>query len=64
MEGRKMIDYIEIMQEYYAGRNDGFLTDRPVGIKLAEDDYVRVRYDSEIAGGARALPDKLYFNVH
>jgi hypothetical protein len=52
-----MIDYIEIMQkathafglaqEYYGDRADGFLTDKPVGMKLAEEDYVRVKYDSE-----------------
>ena len=40
--------------KHHGGRNDvflpygvspeGFLTDQPIGIKLAEDDYVRVRY--------------------
>ena len=40
-----MIDYIAIMQKYHGGRNDGFLTDQPRGIKLADDDYVHVSYD-------------------
>ena len=52
-----MIDYIAIMQEatddfvlrqkYHGSRNDGFLTDKPVGIKLSDDDYVKVRYDAK-----------------
>ena len=42
-----MIDYIAMMQEYFGKRHDGFLTDQPIGIKFSEDDYVRVRYDSE-----------------
>jgi len=43
--------------KYHGGRNDGFRdrrfvnsdnhTDQPIGIKLAEDDYVRVRYDAK-----------------
>ena len=42
-----MIDYIAIMQKYHGSRNDGFLTDQPVGIKLSDDDYIRVRYDAQ-----------------
>jgi len=42
-----MIDYIAIMQKYHGGRNDGFITDVPKSIQLAEDDYVRVRYDAK-----------------
>ena len=50
-----MIDYIAMMQEatddfvlrqkYHGSRNDGFLTDAPKTIQLADDDYVRMRYD-------------------
>ncbi|MHC4536972.1 MAG: hypothetical protein ACYS6K_23740 [Planctomycetota bacterium] len=40
-----MIDYIAMMQEYYAGRNDRFLTDAPKTIQLSDDDYVRMCYD-------------------
>jgi hypothetical protein len=48
MEGHEMkVDYIEIMQEYYGGRHDGFLTDAPIPIQLEDDDYVRVRYDAK-----------------
>lgn len=39
------VDYIAIMQKYHGSRNDGFLTDQPVGIKLSDDDYIKVRYD-------------------
>jgi hypothetical protein len=39
------VDYIAIAQEYYAGRNDGFITDLPQSIQLEDDDYVRMRYD-------------------
>lgn len=47
MEGRKMIDYLEIAQEYHGKRNDGFLTDAPIPIQLSDDDYIRVRYDAK-----------------
>jgi len=52
-----MIDYLEIAQKYHGGRNDGFLTDQPRPIQLAlleqaltglaDDDYIRVRYDAK-----------------
>ena len=50
------VDYIAIMssptpfglrQKYHGGRNDGFITDVPRPIQLADDDYVRVRYDAQ-----------------
>jgi hypothetical protein len=42
----KTVDYSDLIGtlKYHGGRNDGFLTDQPVGIKLAEDDYIKVRY--------------------
>jgi len=40
-----MINYLKLAQEYHGGRNDGFMTDQPVGIKLADDDIVQVTYD-------------------
>ena len=42
-----MIDYIAMMQEYFGRRNDGFLTDAPKPIQLAEDDFIRVHYDAK-----------------
>jgi hypothetical protein len=42
-----MIDYLEIAQAYHGGRKDGFLTDAPKTIQFSDDDYIRVRYDSE-----------------
>ena len=44
---RKMIDYIAMMQEYFGRRNDGFFTDAPKPIQLAEDDFIRVHYDAK-----------------
>ena len=41
------VDYIAMMQKYHGSRNDGFLTDAPKPIQLADDDYVRVRYDEK-----------------
>ena len=55
-EGRKMkVDYIAIAQEYYAGRNDGFITDLPQSIQLEDDDYVRMRYDRK---AMRLMPSR------
>ena len=50
-----MIDYIAMMQKYHGSRNDGFLTDAPKPIQLADDDYVRVRYDAK---AMRFLPSR------
>ncbi len=43
----KTVDYLLEALKHHGGRNDGFLTDQPVGVKLAEDDIVRVRYDAK-----------------
>lgn len=42
-----MIDYLEIAQKYHGQRNDGFITDMPRPVQLADDDYVKVRYDAK-----------------
>jgi len=42
-----MIDYLEIAQKYHDKRNDGFITDVPKTIQLADDDYNRIIYDAE-----------------
>jgi len=41
------VDYIRMMQEYFGIRNEGFLTDNPMSIKLSDDDYIKVRYDAK-----------------
>jgi hypothetical protein len=61
MEGRKMIDYIAMMQEYYGGRHDGFLTDAPKTIQLSDDDYVRVRYDGEKMAWIPSRPSRIKY---
>ena len=43
----KTVDYLLSALKHHGGRADGFLTDTPIGIKLAEDDIVRVRYDAQ-----------------
>jgi hypothetical protein len=58
---RKMIDYIAMMQEYYGTRNDGFITDLPKTIQLAEDDYVRVKYDSERMEWIPSRPSRIKY---
>lgn len=42
-----MVDYIALMQEYHGGRNDGFLTDAPVPVKVEPDAGIRVTYDAK-----------------
>jgi hypothetical protein len=46
MEGRKMIDYLEIAVEYHGRRNDGFMTDAPVSVNLSSDACIIVKYDA------------------
>jgi hypothetical protein len=53
----KTVDYFLEAIKHHGGRNDGFRdrrfvnsdnhTDQPIGIKLSDDDYVRVRYDAK-----------------
>ena len=50
-----MIDYLEIAQKYHGQRNDGFITDVPKPIQLADDDYVRMRYDRK---AMRLMPSR------
>lgn len=50
-----MIDYLGIAQEYYGKYNDGFITDVPQTIQLADDDYVRMRYDRK---AMRLMPSR------
>ena len=56
-----MIDYIVMMQGYCGSNNDGFLTDQPIGIKLAEDDYVRVRYDAKAMRWIPSRPSRIVY---
>ncbi len=56
-----MIDYIAMMQEYFGSRNDGFLTDAPKPIQLADDDYIRVRYDSEKMKWIPSRPSRIKY---
>ena len=56
-----MIDYLEIAQEYHGQRNDGFLTDAPKPIQLADDDYVRVRYDPKAMRWIPSRPSRIKY---
>ena len=56
-----MIDYIAMMQGYCGSNNDGFLTDEPKPIQLAEDDYVRVRYDAKAMRWIPSRPSKITY---
>ena len=58
-----MIDYIAIMQKYHGSRNDGFLTDQPVGVKLAEDDIVGVRYDAKAMRWIANRPSRIKYQT-
>jgi len=58
-----MIDYIAMMQEYHGSRNDGFLTDAPIPIQLAEDDYVRVRYDAKAMRWIPNRPSRIKYQT-
>ena len=60
---RKMIDYIAIAQAYHGQRNDGFLTDAPKTIQLADDDYVRVRYDAEKMEWIPSRPSRIKYST-
>ena len=61
-DGRNMkVDYIAMMQKYHGSRNDGFLTDQPIGIKLSEDDYVRVRYDAKAMRWIANRPSRIKY---
>jgi len=42
-----MINYLKLAQEYHGGRNDGFMTDEPVSVKLSSDAFIRVAYDAK-----------------
>lgn len=56
-----MIDYIEIMRKYWGNDNEGFLTDQPRGIKLADDDYVRVYYDAKVMRWIPSRPSRIKY---
>ncbi len=57
----KTVDYIKLAQEYHGGRSDGFLTDVPKAIQLAEDDYVKVRYDTKAMRWIANRPSKITY---
>jgi len=56
-----MIDYIAIMQKYHGSRNDGFLTDMPKGIQLAEDAIVQMRYDAQTMQWIFSRPSRIKY---
>ena len=56
-----MIDYIAIMQKYHGKRNDGFITDVPRAIQLADDDYVKVRYDAKAMRWIANRPSRIKY---
>ena len=56
-----MINYIAIIQEYYAERNDGFITDLPQTIQLSDSDYVRMYYDRETACLIPSRPSRITY---
>ena len=56
-----MIDYIAMMQKYHGSRNDGFLTDAPKPIQLADDDYIRVRYDAKAMRWIPSRPSRIKY---
>ena len=58
-----MIDYIAMMQEYHGHRNDGYLTDAPIPVQLADDDYVRVRYDAEAMKWIPSRPSRIKYQT-
>ena len=55
------VDYIAMMQEYYAGRNDGFITDVPRPVQFSDDDYVRVRYDAKAMTWIPSRPSRIKY---
>jgi len=57
----KTVDYLLEALKYHGGRNAGFLTDQPIGIKLSDDDYVRVRYDAEAMRWIPSRPSRIKY---
>ena len=57
----KTVDYLLEALKHHGGRNDGFLTDQPVGIKLAEDDYIKVRYDAKAMRWIANRPSRIKY---
>ncbi|MEK7400039.1 MAG: hypothetical protein AAB116_24105 [Candidatus Poribacteria bacterium] len=57
----KTVDYLLEALKHHGGRADGFLTDQPVGIKLAEDDIVRVRYDAQTMRWIANRPSRIKY---
>jgi len=58
-----MIDYLKIAQEYHVGRADGFLTDQPVGVKLAEDGIIQTRYDAQSMQWIFSRPSRIRYQT-
>jgi len=55
------VDYVAIMQGYHGSRDDGFLTDTPVGIKLAEDAIIQTRYDAQSMQWIFSRPSRIKY---
>ena len=59
----KTVDYFLEALKHHGGRNDGFLTDQPIGIKLSDDDYVRVRYDAKTMRWIANRPSRIKYQT-
>ena len=59
----KTVDYLLSALKHHGGRADGFLTDTPIGIKLAEDDIVRVRYDAQTMRWIANRPSRIKYQT-
>lgn len=57
------VDYIRMMQEYFGIRNEGFLTDNPMSIKLSDDDYIKVRYDAKAMRWIANRPSRIKYQT-
>jgi len=57
----KNVDYFLEALKHHGGRNDGFLTDQPIGIKLSDDDYVKVRYDAKAMRWIANRPSRIKY---
>jgi len=61
----KNVDYSDLIGtlKHHGGRNDGFLTDQPIGIKLSDDDYVHVRYDAKAMRWIPSRPSRIRYQT-
>ncbi len=57
------VDYIAMMQKYHGQRNDGFITDVPRPVQLADDDYNRIIYDAEAMRCVPSRPSRIKYST-